>query len=170
MFREEFKNTNAITEVSSKAVDVEWFYKNDGEWFGEFNVDGVKYDVSFTREDKKYNIKDTKIVSLKFARPDLDDPFAFSKDFNKPLVVKNTILKELKSYILSEKIDMFIVKALSKEQTRVKKYRVFSHSLVRDFGFIFEDEILKGKYTYFVLLRNKDTFIDREKLLSQIEK
>ena len=65
---------------------------------------------------------------------------------------------------------MFVIKALSKEQTRVKKYRVFSHSLVRDFGFIFEDEISKGKYTYFILLRNKDTFIDREKLLSQIEK
>ena len=166
MFREKI----TLQEVSSQAVNVKWFYKNDDEWYGEFDVDNIKYDVSFTREDKKHNIKDFKIVSLKFAKPDLDDPHAFSKDFNKPIVVKNTILKELESYILTEKIDMFITKALTSEKTRVQKYRVFVHSLVRDFGFIFEDEVKKGKYVHFLLLRNKEVFIDRKNILNSIEK
>lgn len=157
-----------LLEVDSSPVDVDWFYKKAGEWFGSFKVNEVEYDISFTREDLKHNIEN-KVVSLKFSRPDLNDPYAFSKDFNKPLVVKNTILKELKEYILKEKIEVFVIKSFTKEQSRVKKYRLISHGLVRDFGFIFEDEITHGEYTYFVLLRNKEVYIDRNKILSTIK-
>ena len=156
-----------LLEVDSKPVDINWFYKKNSEWYGTFAIDGIEYNISFSREDIKYNLP-VKVISLKFSRPDLVNPYAFSKDFNKPLVVKNTVLEALKTYILTEKIEMFIIKAYTKESTRVKKYRALAHSLVRDFGFIFDDEIVYKEYTYFMLLRNKQIFLDREQILNQV--
>lgn len=156
-----------INEISKEAVPIKWFYKNEGEWYGTFKVDDIEYDCSFIREDKKYNL-DYTVVSFKFARPDKEDPYAFSVDFNKPLVIQNIIIKEIKSYIQKNKIDVFIIKAYSKEKTRVNRYRKFTHSLLREFGFIFENEIKEGKYTYFCLFRNKQAFIDKNKIINNI--
>ena len=157
-----------IDEISLEPVKVNWFYKKEGEWYGSFNVDEYEYDVSFTREDLKRNIKDFKIVSFKFSRPDQDVPYAFSKDFNKPLVIKNTVINEIKSYILSNKIDIFIIKSYTKESSRTKKYKIFAHSLVREFGFIFENEVKLGQYTYFSLFRNKESFLRKDDIIKQI--
>lgn len=157
-----------IDEISSEPVKVNWFYKKEGERYGSFNVNDYEYDVLFTREDLKRNNKDFKIISFKFSRPDQDDPYTFSKDFNKPLVIKNTVINEIKSYILSNKIDVFVIKSYSKEVTRTKKYKIFAHSLVREFGFIFENEVKLDQYTYFTLFRNKESFLRKDDIIKQI--
>lgn len=157
-----------LDEISSHPVPVEWFYKRKGEWYGTFKVGEIEYDASFTREDLKFDLP-FKVVSFKFANPKQKDPYAFSFEFNQPLVVKNTIIKEIRQYILDNEIDVFIVKAYTAEQTRVSRYRKFTASLVRDFGFIFQKEITEGSYTYFCLFRSKDSYQESEQIIKLLK-
>lgn len=61
-----------MNEISYEPVDVNWFYQKQGDWYREFIVDEVNYDIAIKREgvDKT----PLKIVSIKFARPDLENP------------------------------------------------------------------------------------------------
>jgi hypothetical protein len=156
-----------LNEISSSLVDVQYIYQEYGEWFGSFEIDNIEYDIVFRREDKPRNL-DIKIASLKFSRPDLDDPHAFSKDFKKPLVVANTVKQELKKYLEKEPCDVFIFKSYIGEKSRVKKYRDLANSLI--FGFfsmLWEVEF--QKYNYFILYK-KTSFFKNNKEIEQFAK
>ena len=157
----------SIDEISKEPVDIKWYYQKEGEWYGTFTIDDKEYDVSFTREDKKFDIE-FKTISFKFARPDRKDPFAFSFDFNKPLVVRNTIIKAIKDYLHTSHTELFVVKSYSKESSRVSKYRKFTNSLRHEFGFLLSDEKEFGEYTYFILYRSSKQFMKRHEILSKL--
>jgi hypothetical protein len=155
------------TEVSKNPVDVQWNFKQDGIWYGSFEVNSKEYNIMFEREDKKHNLPYC-IVSLKFDRPDQNDPHAFSKDFNQPLVVANTVKNSLNEYFKIESIDMFIIKAFSKEQSRVKKYRQIAFNLSgigQKLPICIERE--RGNYTYFILYRTAEIYDDVVKKLEE---
>ena len=156
-----------LNEISSDPVDVEWFHQKDSEWFGEFIIDGHPYMMSFVREDKTRNIP-FKTVSFKFAKTKAEDPFAFSFDFVKPLVIQNTVIKAIKDYMLSERIEVFVVKAYSNETSRVTRYRKFVYSLKREFGFSLQEEMTHGKYTYFALFRNRSSWESKDKIIQEL--
>lgn len=147
-----------ISEVSSTPVEIDWFYKKSGEWFGSFNVNDIEYDITFQREDMKHKL-DISISSLKFSRPDLKDPYSFSKDFNKPLVVANTVKEALKQYLSLNDTDVFIIKSYVKEQSRVSKYRILTSTLMKT-KFTFSEEIQYGNYIYFILFKNVSAYQD----------
>jgi hypothetical protein len=149
-----------LSEISSEPVHIEWYYKKSGDWYGSFYVNDIEYDIAFKNEGR--NIGTNKnIGSLKFSRPDISDTHSFAKDFNKPLVVANTILESLKEYIQEEKIDVFVFKSYKDEKSRVTKYRKLAKGLV--FGnFSFSNEIQEGKYVYFILYKNSYAFKNTE--------
>ena len=153
-----------LDEISSEPVQVTWAVKNENGWYGDFIIDGHEYNLSFTREDK---IRDLpfKTVSFKFDKPSNKDPHAYSFEFIKPAVVKATVIKEIKNYIRTEMVKCFVIKAYSSEESRVKKYRNFSHDLKKEFGFSWMEERVAGKYTYFILIRGKEVYDYIDKLL-----
>lgn len=160
-----------LNEISSEPVNVNWDFKDNGVWYGNFDVNDKNYLITFEREDKKHNLK-FKICSLKFARTDAEDPYAFAADFNKPLVIANTIKKYLKEYLNEEKCDIFIIKALSKEQTRVNKYAILASAITSgkfgNVGLYYIERLELGIYTYFVLYKNSKVFSEtREELRAQ---
>lgn len=146
-----------LNEVSYEPVLINWFYRKSGDWYGDFSVDYKDYDIAIKREGTdKTNLN---IVSIKFARPDLKDPHSFAADFNKPMVVANTVSVALKEYIQREPINVLIFKSYKKETSRVTKYRLVSR-LLTSAGFTFTEEIEKGDYMYFILFRSSKDFKD----------
>lgn len=146
-----------LNEIETKPVPIEWFYQQDGIWYGSFIVGDKDYDICFYREDKPHNI-DLKIVSLKFSRPNLKDPHAFAKDFNKPIVVANTVASALAEYLETQALDVFVIKAYNEEVSRVRKYRELT-SWLKNYGkFFATDEVQKDNYTYFLMFKNSSTF------------
>lgn len=156
-----------LTEISKNPVLVDWFYQNDGQWYGSFEVNSKEYNITFEREDKKHKLPYC-IVSLKFDRPDQKDPHAFSKDFNQPMVVANTVKLALDDYFKSEEVDMFVIKSYTKEKSRVEKYRQVAYNLGgsgKKLPICTESEF--GKYTYFILYRNANIYKDVADKLAQ---
>jgi len=164
----EVKNNKKLNEISSEPVDISWIYQKDSEWFGSFDVDGHEYDISFIREDKRLHINGVKIVSCKFAKPSKVDPHAFSFDFNKPLVVANTVTNAIKGYLQSEIIDVFIVKAYTKETSRVNKYRTFMNMLRYQFGFHTDTEQVHKSYTYFAIFRSVKMWQQKDEIINKL--
>lgn len=146
-----------LTEISYEPEEISWFYQENGDWYGEFKVNDISYDIAIKREpnDTQYTI-----VSIQFTgHYHAKDSESYAKDFNKPMVVANTVAKALMEYIDTNIINILVFKAYAKENQRVSKYRTVSRILTTA-GFTFTEEIQKDNYVYFILFRSSKEYRD----------
>jgi len=138
-----------IQEISKEPVE---FKKEEDTYI--FYIDNRKYVVEFIKRINEINAYEI----LFYVNKNDDMLFVLMNDNNKPLVVKNTILKIIEDFTKNNIVEVLGFKGDISEPSRVRKYKRYIIDLSKILNFKIISQFPLKNYYRFLLFKNKEVY------------
>lgn len=140
-----------VNEMKKKSIIIDWVNDDKGSFEINTKTDNEYYEIEFDKDICDNN----EIVGYKFFRLKNNKRIVKYEKSNDPLTVMYTIKKSVEQYLDKNEPEIFAFIGDNKEPQRVKKYKLYTKTLSKKFGYYHEEYEYDGN-TIFLLCKNKD--------------